>query len=53
MVFVLLYTPCVATVAAIRREAGAGWMWFSVASQLSLAWLAAFGVYQIGRLAGL
>jgi ferrous iron transport protein B len=53
MVFVLLYTPCVATVAAIRREAGAGWMWFSVASQLSLAWLVAFGVYQIGRLAGL
>jgi len=53
MMFVLIYTPCVATVAAIRREAGNGWMWFSVASQLSLAWLVSFGVYQIGRLAGL
>jgi len=53
MMFVLLYTPCVATVAAVRREAGSGWMWFSIASQLSLAWLVGFGVYQIGRLAGL
>lgn len=53
MMFVLLYTPCVATVAAIRREAGSGWMWFSIGYQLSLAWLVSFGVYQIGRLAGL
>jgi ferrous iron transport protein B len=53
MMFVLLYTPCVATVAVIRREAGNGWMWFSIGYQLSLAWLVSFGVYQIGRLAGL
>ena len=53
MVFVLLYTPCIATVAAVRREAGAGWMYFSVVFQTGLAWLIAFGVYQGGRLLGL
>ena len=53
MVFVLLYTPCVVTVAAVRREAGARWMWFSVGYQLALAWIVSFGIYQIGRLAGL
>jgi ferrous iron transport protein B len=53
MIFVLLYTPCVVTVAAIRKELGAGWMWFSMAYQLTLAWLVSFGVYQVGTLVGL
>jgi ferrous iron transport protein B len=53
LIFVLLYTPCIVAVAAIRREAGAGWMYFSVTFQTALAWLAAFGVYQLGRLLGL
>jgi ferrous iron transport protein B len=53
MVFVLLYTPCVATAACIRREAGPRWMWFSVGYQFALAWLVSFGVYGIGRLFGL
>ncbi|MBD3367787.1 MAG: ferrous iron transport protein B [Candidatus Eisenbacteria bacterium] len=53
MIFVLLYTPCIAAVAAIRREAGAGWMYFALAFQTGLAWLSAFGVYQVGRLLGL
>ena len=52
LIFVLLYTPCIAAVAAIRREAGAGWMYFSLAFQTGLAWLASFGVYQVGRLLG-
>lgn len=52
MVFVLLYTPCIVTVAAIKREAGAGWMWFSIGYQLALAWLVSFAIYQIGTLAG-
>lgn len=50
MVFVLLYTPCMATIAAERQILGARWMWFSVAGQLSLAWLAATIVFQTGLL---
>jgi ferrous iron transport protein B len=53
MLFVLLYTPCIITVIAIKREVGTRWMWFSIGYQLVLAWLVSFGVYQIGRLAGL
>ncbi|MBF0249187.1 MAG: ferrous iron transport protein B [Alphaproteobacteria bacterium] len=49
MVFILIYAPCVATIAVIRREAG-GWHWvgFSVAFSMSLAWLLAFGITTIG-----
>jgi ferrous iron transport protein B len=54
MVFVLLYLPCLATVAAIRRETGSiGWMFFSIAYTTSVAWLMAFFVFQGGRLLGL
>ena len=53
MVFVLLYLPCLATVAAIRRETGsAGWMWFSIFYSTSLAWLMAFLIFQGGQLLG-
>jgi len=49
LVFVLLYTPCLATMAAIRRETGSwGWTTFSVVYSLLLAWLLAFGIYRIG-----
>ena len=50
MVFVLLYTPCMATVAAMRQELGGRWTALSVVTQLSIAWLAAFLVFQGGRL---
>ena len=50
MLFVLLYFPCIATVATLRREAGRRWAWFTVIHSLLLAWLVAFGVYQIGML---
>ena len=50
MLFVLLYFPCVATIATLRREAGRGWAWFTVFHSLALAWLVAFAVYQIGSL---
>jgi ferrous iron transport protein B len=50
MVFVLLYTPCVASMAAERHELGSKWMWFSVVGQLMLAWLVALVVFQGGRL---
>jgi ferrous iron transport protein B len=53
MVFILVYTPCMATVGAIRHEIGTRWMWFSVIGQTVLAWVMAVGVFQIGRSAGL
>ena len=51
MVFILLYFPCVATLAAIRQEAG-GWKWaaFAAAYTTVLAWIMSFAVYQIGEL---
>lgn len=49
LVFTLLYTPCVAAVAAVKREMGSGWKaLFIVVLQCVIAWLAAFLVYQIG-----
>ncbi len=53
MLFVLLYTPCITVVVAIRREIGVRWMWVSLALQLTVAWIAAFLVYQMGTLFGL
>ncbi|MEA2000716.1 MAG: nucleoside recognition domain-containing protein, partial [Actinomycetota bacterium] len=53
MVFVLLYTPCLAAVGAFRQEFGTRWMWVSVIGQSVIAWLGAFVVYQGGRLVGL
>ncbi len=53
MVFVLLYTPCVATIAAMRREMGTRWMAASLVGQTAVAWLVSLVVYQGGRLMGL
>ena len=53
LVFCLLYTPCVAAVASVRRELGARWATIVVISQCAVAWIAAFGIYQIGMLVGL
>ena len=53
MVFILLYTPCLATVVAIRKEIGAKWMWFSITFQCLFAWIGAFAVYQLLSLFGL
>lgn len=53
MVFVLLYLPCVATIATIRRETGSlKWTLFSVGYSTSIAWAAAFCVYQGGKILG-
>jgi ferrous iron transport protein B len=54
MIFVLLYFPCIATIAAIAHEAG-GWRWalFSVVYNTLLAWVVAWGAYQIGVLFGM
>lgn len=48
LVFVLAYTPCAATIATMRREIGGRWTLFGVGTQLSLAWLLAVVVFQIG-----
>lgn len=49
LVFTLLYTPCVAAVAAVKREMGSGAKAaLVVALQCVVAWIAAFLVYQIG-----
>lgn len=51
MVFCLLYVPCIATLATIRREAGS-WKWAGYAAlfQLAVAWVLTFIVYQVGSI---
>lgn len=53
MVFVLLYTPCAATLAVIKKETGS-WKWtiFVAFYTVLIAWLAAFAVYNGGKLLG-
>lgn len=51
MVFVLLYTPCMATLVTMKKETGS-WKWpiFSVVYSFVTAWVIAFIVYQVGKL---
>ena len=51
MLFVLIYFPCIATLAAIKQESGS-WKWalFAAGYTTALAWIVAFLVYQIGSL---
>ena len=53
LVFSLLYTPCVAAVASIKRELGAKWAMIVVLWQCVIAWLAAFGIRLLGMALGL
>lgn len=48
MVFVLLYTPCMATIAAEKHELGTRWTLLSLFGQLTIAWLVAYAAFQIG-----
>ena len=48
LVFSLLYTPCVAAIASIRRELGRKWAWGVVIWQCVIAWLVAYAVNLIG-----
>ena len=50
LVFCLLYTPCVAAIASIRRELGERWAFAVVLMQCAIAWIASFVVYLIGSL---
>ena len=47
LVFCLLYTPCMATMATIRRELGTRWMLFIMVGQCAIAWVVAFLVNMI------
>ena len=53
MVFVLIYFPCIATLAAIKGESGS-WKWalFTAVYTTALAWVVSFAIYQIGGLFG-
>ncbi len=53
LVFGLLYKPCVAAIASIRRELGGRWALFVIAEQCVIAWLAALVVRMIGLLLGM
>ena len=53
LVFCLLYTPCVAAIAAIRRELGGRWAAGIVAFQCAVAWLVAWLVRLVGMALGL
>jgi Fe2+ transport system protein B len=50
LVFVLLYTPCISAVAAMKKEYGKNMAIFSVLYQFSLAWIVSFIVFRIGSL---
>ena len=50
LVFCLLYTPCVAAVASIKRELGTKWALAVIALQCTVAWIAGFIVYTVGSL---
>ncbi|MDY4793594.1 MAG: ferrous iron transport protein B [Pararoseburia sp.] len=50
LVFCLLYTPCVAAIAAVKRELGGKWATIVVINQCLIAWVAAWGVYLVAGL---
>ena len=51
MVLCLLYTPCVAAIATVRRELGRRYAVMVVLMQCSIAWLAAFAIYRLASTA--
>lgn len=50
MLFILIYFPCMAVIAAIKKEAGWKWAVFTIFYTTLLAWIISFIVYQIGSL---
>jgi ferrous iron transport protein B len=50
MLFVLIYFPCIAVIAAIKKESDIKWSLFIVLYTTGIAWLVAFFTYQIGSL---
>ena len=52
LVFCLLYTPCVAAIASVRRELGGRWAFGVALGQCAIAWVAAGAVQLFGMLLG-
>lgn len=50
LVFCLLYTPCVAAIASVKRELGTKWAVGVCLIQCSIAWIVSFAVYMVGSL---
>ena len=50
MLFILIYFPCVAVIAAIKKEANWGWAIFTMVYTTVIAWVIAFATYQLGSL---
>ena len=50
LVFCLLYTPCMATMATVRRELGTRWMLFVMVGQCTIAWIVALVVHILAPL---
>ncbi len=50
LVFCLLYTPCVAAIAAVKRELGGKWAVFVIVFQCLVAWIVAFAAYRVALL---
>lgn len=53
LTFVLLYTPCVAAIATVKRESGGRNAVYTVITQCAIAWLVAFVVHLFGTAIGL
>ena len=53
MLFTLIYTPCLSTIATLRTESkSTGFMWLSIIWSLGLAWIVSFAFYQSARALG-
>ncbi len=50
MIFILLYFPCMAVIAGIKKEAGWKWAVFTMVYTTAIAWLCSMLIYQIGSL---
>ena len=50
MIFILVYFPCVATIAAIKRESNWKWAVFTMVYTTLVAWLVAYTIYQVGSI---
>jgi len=50
MLFILIYFPCAATLAAIKKEAGLKWALFTPVYTTTIAWIVSFSFFQLGNL---
>ncbi|MBD1584471.1 ferrous iron transport protein B [Pseudoalteromonas sp. S16_S37] len=51
LVLILLYTPCVAVLGAVKRESGTRWMWLVIGWTTSLAYILSTSIYQLAYFA--